>query len=157
MQKNKILNVQENEGGNFVFFYKQISIFVVHPVFVFHSVFFCPGRQSRLKHASFWTKHGSFWIACAFCLLLDCMRLPCKHASLDGLKKRCTVTASLRDAGHTGGSAAPLLRVPARVHAPYTCAGTRRGASRDATRRIRGRVPAHQGTRPGVPARLTRV
>jgi hypothetical protein len=67
MQKNKILNVQENEGGNFVFFYKQISIFVVHPVFVFHSVFFCPGRQSRRRHAS-----------------LDGKHLPCKHASLVG-------------------------------------------------------------------------
>ena len=44
-----------------------------------------------------------------------------------------------------------------RPGAPYTCAGTRPGASGDATRRIRGRVPAHQGTRPGVPARLTRV
>ena len=73
-------------------------------------------------------------------LLLDGMRLPCKHASLDGLKKG----AQCRPPSGTRGT---------RAAAPPLCSASRRTihVRRDASRRIRGRDAAHQGTRPGAP------
>jgi hypothetical protein len=58
-----------------------------------------PRRRSRPNHAFFYSK-----ISHSYLLV---------HSNWVETRKRCTATASLRDAGHTGSSAACLFRIPA--------------------------------------------
>jgi hypothetical protein len=123
MQKKKYSMFKKMRGKILYFSKNKFSIFFVHPVFVFHSVF-CFVQAGRAGEGML------PWMASTF--------LANMPPWLVFFKKKKVHGDGLPAGRGTRAAAPPFAPRPG---APYACG--------------RGRVPAHQGTRPGVPARLT--